>query len=397
MPSPKASRALERFTVLDLTQVRSGPTCVRQLADWGANVIKIEPPPSLTSGEAPGGPRDGPDFQNLHRNKRAITLNLKSPEGLAAFRRLVKKADVVVENFRPDVKKRLKIDYKDLRKINPRIVLGSISGFGQDGPYAERPGFDQIAQGMGGLMSVTGLPGQGPVRVGIPIADLCAGLFCALGIMVALLEREKSKQGQHISTSLLQAQIFMLDFQAARWLVKGEVAEQAGNNHPTSIPTGVFKTTDGHINIASTGQKIWERFCKALDAEDLLAKPDYANAASRSKNRDALNAEINSHTEKRTSADWIDRFNKAGVPSGPIYSIDQMFADPQVKHLGIAQGVKKKDKSLMKLVGQPMTLSRTPSRLVAHPPGIGEHTDTVLKEFGFKAKEIAALRKANAI
>jgi formyl-CoA transferase len=222
-------------------------------------------------------------------------------------------------------------------------------------------------------------------------------LFCALGIMVALLEREKSKQGQHISTSLLQAQIFMLDFQAARWLVKGEVAEQAGNNHPTSIPTGVFESADGHINIASTGQKIWERFCKALDAEDLLAKPDYATAASRSKNRDALNAEINSHTEKRTSADWIDRFNKAGVPSGPIYSIDQMFADPQVKHLGIAQGVKKKDKSLMKLVGQPMTLSRTPSRLVAHPPGISEHTDMVLKEFGFKAKEIAALRKANAI
>src|SRR5436305_477270 len=255
MPAPKASRALERFTVLDLTQVRSGPTCVRQLADWGANVIKIEPPPSLTSGEAPGGPREGPDFQNLHRNKRAITLNLKAPEGLAAFRRLVKKADVVVENFRPDVKKRLKIDYKDLRKINPRIVLGSISGFGQDGPYSERPGFDQIAQGMGGLMSVTGLPGQGPVRVGIPIADLCAGLFCALGIMVALLEREKSKQGQHVTTSLLQAQIFMLDFQASRWLVRGEVAPQAGNNHPTSMPTGVDNTIEGHRNIASSRQK----------------------------------------------------------------------------------------------------------------------------------------------
>jgi formyl-CoA transferase len=397
MPSPKASRALERFTVLDLSQVRSGPTCVRQLADWGANVIKIEPPPSLSTGEAPGGPREGPDFQNLHRNKRAITLNLKSPEGLAAFRRMVKKADVVVENFRPDVKRRLKIDYKDLRKINPRIILGSISGFGQDGPYAERPGFDQIAQGMGGLMSVTGLPGQGPVRVGIPIADLCAGLLCALGIMVALLEREKSKQGQHVSTSLLQAQIFMLDFQAARWLVKGEVAQQAGNNHPTSIPTGVFKTADGHINIASTGQKIWERFCKALDAKDMLANPAYANAASRSKNRDALNAEIDTHTVKRTSADWIDRLNQAGVPSGPIYSIDQVFADPQVQHLGIAQNVKKKDKSVMRLVGQGMTLSRTPSRLVAHPPAIGEHTEAVLKEFGFKPTDIAVLRKANAI
>ncbi|HZE45729.1 MAG TPA: CoA transferase, partial [Xanthobacteraceae bacterium] len=289
MPIPRASKALSRFTVLDLTRVRSGPTCVRQLADWGANVIKIESPPQLESGEPPGGPREGSDFQNLHRNKRSITLNLKAPEGLAVFRRLVKKADVVVENFRPDVKKRLGIDYKDLRKINPRIVYGSISGFGQSGPYATRPGFDQIAQGMGGLMSITGLPGQGPVRVGIPIADLTAGLFCATGILTALLEREKSGKGQHIETSLLQAQIFMLDFQAARYLVKGEVAKQAGNNHPTSIPTGVFKTADGHINIASTGQKIWERFCKAIEAPDMLANPDYANGASRSKNRDALN------------------------------------------------------------------------------------------------------------
>jgi formyl-CoA transferase len=398
MPIPRASRALERFTVLDLSRVRSGPTCVRQLADWGANVIKIETPPALEgAGEAPGGPREGPDFQNLHRNKRSITLNLKSPAGLAAFKRMVKKADVVVENFRPDVKKRLGIDYKALSRVNPKIILGSISGFGQDGPYAERPGFDQIAQGMGGLMSITGLPGQGPVRVGIPVADLCAGLFCALGILVALLEREKSKKGQHITTSLLQAQIFMLDFQAARWLVKGEVPQQAGNNHPTSIPTGVFKTADGHINIASTGQKIWERTCKALEAPQMLSNPDYATAALRSKNRDALNADIDGHTAKRSSADWVERLNAAGVPAGPIFSIDQVFADPQVEHLKIAQPVKKRGKSTIKLVGQPMALSRTPSRLVAYPPDIGEHTDAVLKEFGFKANEIAALRKADAI
>ncbi len=397
MPIPRASRALERFTVLDLSRVRSGPTCVRQLADWGANVIKIETPPGLETGEPPGGPREGPDFQNLHRNKRAITLNLKAPEGLAAFKRLVKKADVVVENFRPDVKARLGIDYKDLRKVNPGIVLGSISGFGQDGPYAERPGFDQIAQGMGGLMSVTGLPGQGPVRVGIPVADLCAGLFCAIGILVALLEREKSGKGQHVTTSLLQAQIFMLDFQAARWLMKGEVAKQAGNNHPTSIPTGVFKTKDGHINIASTGQKIWEQFCQAADAPALLTNPDYANGAARSKNRDALNAEIESYTARRTSADWIERLNKAGVPSGAIYAIDEMFADPQVKHLGIAQSVTRKDKKRLTMVGQPVALSRTPSKLRVAPPELGEHTASVLKEFGFSAKQIAALRKANAI
>jgi crotonobetainyl-CoA:carnitine CoA-transferase CaiB-like acyl-CoA transferase len=395
MPFPRASKALARFTVLDLTRVRSGPTCVRELADWGANVIKIETPPGLE--EPMGGPREGPDFQNLHRNKRSMTLNLKAPEGLAAFKRMVKKADVVVENFRPDVKKRLGIDYKSLAKINPRLIYASISGFGQDGPYASRPGFDQIAQGMGGLMSITGLPGQGPVRVGIPIADLCAGLFASIGILVALLEREKSRKGQAIETSLLQAQIFMLDFQAARYLVDGEVAKQAGNNHPTSIPTGVFKTKDGYINIATTGQKIWQRFCEAADATSLLEKPEYQTAASRSKNRDALNAEIDELLVGRTSNDWVERLNKAGVPCGPIYAIDEMFADPQVQHLGIAQSVTKKDKSKMRLVAQPVSLSRTPSRFAARPPALGEHTNAVLKEFGFSARDIAALHKAKAV
>jgi crotonobetainyl-CoA:carnitine CoA-transferase CaiB-like acyl-CoA transferase len=365
------------------------------LADWGANVIKIETPPGVE--EPMGGPREGGDFQNLHRNKRSMTLNLKVPEGLAAFKRMVKKADVVVENFRPDVKKRLGIDYKALAKINPRIVYASISGFGQDGPYASRPGFDQIAQGMGGLMSVTGLPGQGPVRVGIPIADLSAGLLASLGILVALLEREKSHKGQQVSTSLLQAQIFMLDFQAARYLVQGEVAKQAGNNHPTSAPTGVYKTADGYINIATAGQTIWKRFCQAIDAPELIERPEYANGAARSKNRDVLDDDINRLLAGRTSAEWIERLNEAGVPSGPIYSIDKMFADPQVKHLGIAQSVTKKDKSKMSLVGQGVTLSRTPSRLAARPPELGEHTDAVLKEFGFSKRAITALHKAHAV
>jgi crotonobetainyl-CoA:carnitine CoA-transferase CaiB-like acyl-CoA transferase len=397
MAIPKASQALARFTVLDLTRVRSGPTCVRQLADWGANVIKIEMPPDEKGGDAPGGPREGFDFQNLHRNKRSMTLNLKSKEGRAAFLKMVKKADVVVENFRPDVKRRLKIDYKDVKKVNPRIVYGSISGFGQDGPYENRPGFDQIAQGMGGLMSITGLPGQGPVRVGIPVADLTAGLFCALGILTALLERETSKKGQHVSTSLLQAQIFMLDFQAARWLIAKEVPKQAGNDHPTSIPTGVFKTTDGHINIATTGGAIWERFCRALGAEAMMKKPEYASSKARSDNRKALNAEIDTYTQHKSSAEWIDIFNKAGVPAGPIYNIDQVFADPQVKHLGIAQGVKKRDKSTMNVVGQPFNMSRTRSKIAAPPPELGQHTNEVLKEFGFRPKEMAALRKANAL
>src|SRR5499433_130816 len=397
MPFPRASKALSRFTVLDLTRVRAGPTCVRQLADWGANVIKIETPAHLESGEPLGGPREGPDFMNLHRNKRSMTLNLKSAEGVAAFKKMVKKADVVVENFRPDVKARLGIDYKALRKINPRLVYASISGFGQDGPYAERPGFDQIAQGMGGLMSITGEPGQGPVRAGIPIADLSAGLFCAMGILVALLEREKSKKGQYVATSLLQAQIFMLDFQGARWLIGGEVPKQAGNNHPTSIPTGVFKTADGHINIASTGSKIWARFCNAAQASDLMQRPEYQTAAERSKHRDALNADMEKYTVKRTSVEWIELLNKAGVPCGPIYTIDEVYADPQVVHLGIAQPVKTKNKSTLRMARQPVSLSRTPSRFAAAPPELGEHTDAILKEFGFSAKEIAALRKANAV
>ena len=397
MPFPRASRALERFTVLDLTRVRAGPTCVRQLADWGANVIKIELPPDPGGGDTLGGPREGPDFQNLHRNKRSMTLNLKVPAAVAAFKRMVKKADVVVENFRPGVKKRLGIDYPQLRKITPKLIYASISGFGQSGPYADRPGFDQIAQGMGGLMSITGLLGQGPVRVGIPVADLSAGLFCALGILVALLDREKSKQGQHIATSLLEAQIFMLDFQGARWLIGGEVPKQAGNNHPTSIPTGVFKTTDGYINIASTGSRIWARFCEAAGAEELAQRPEYQTAAERSKHRDALNADMERYTVKRSSAEWIELLNKAGVPCGPIYTIDQVYSDPQVVHLGIAQPVKTRDKKTLRMARQPVSLSRTPSRLVAPPPGLGEHTDGILKEFGFSAKEIAALRKANAL
>src|SRR5215218_5845140 len=387
MTFPRASTALSRFTVLDLTRVRAGPTCVRQLADWGANCIKIEMPDHMADGEGLGGPREGSDFQNLHRNKRSITLNLKSPEGVAVLKKMAAKADVVVENYRPDVKKRLGIDYAALSAVNPRLIYASISGFGQDGPYANRPGFDQIAQGMGGLMSITGLPGQGPVRVGIPVADLTAGLFAAMGIMVALLERETSKKGQHISTSLLQAQIFMLDFQAARWLIAKEVPKQAGNDHPTSIPTGVFKTTDGHINIATTGQHMWVRTCRAMGAEAMMKKPEYASSKARSDNRKALNAEIDTYTQHKSSAEWIDIFNKAGVPAGPIYNIDQVFADPQVKHLGIAQGVKKRDKSTMNVVGQPFNMSRTRSKIAAPPPELGQHTNEVLKEFGFKPKE----------
>lgn len=397
MTRTPASTALTRFRVLDLTRVRAGPTCVRQLADWGADVIKIELPEALEVGEGMGGPRHGPDFQNLHRNKRAMSLNLKDPEGIAILHKLVEGADVIVENYRPDVKHRLGIDYESLKKINPRLVYGSISGFGQDGPYATRPGFDQIAQGMGGLMSITGLPGQGPVRAGIPIADLTGGLFCALGILVALLEREQSGEGQWVQSSLLQAQIMMLDFQAARWLVDQHVPQQAGNDHPTSIPTGVFPTSDGHINIAAAGDAIWRRFCTAMNHEEWLQNPDYETGAARSKNRAALNAEIAAVTETKTSAEWIDIMNEAGVPTGPIYSIDQVFADPQVKHLEAALPVQHPARGEIELVAQPVKLSRTPSTLVTAGPDRGEQTDEILGELGFDGDAIADLRNRNII
>jgi len=388
---------LSRFTVLDLTRVRSGPTCVRQLADWGANVIKVEAPDKVDTGKGMGGARHGPDFQNLHRNKRAMTLNLKDPDGRDAFLRLARSVDVIVENYRPDVKRRLGIDYEAVKAVNPRIVYASISGFGQDGPYSQRPGFDQIAQGMGGLMSITGLPGQGPVRVGIPVADLTAGLFAALGIMVSLLGREESGEGQWVQTSLLQAQIAMLDFQAARWLMNNDVAQQAGNNHPTSIPTGVFQTTDGHINLATTGGRIWERCCEVLGVPELATIPDYADGPSRLKNRDALNELLQNHFAKESTAHWVKALNAAGVPCGPIYAIDEVFGDEQVRHLGMAKMVAHPSLGDIEIVNQPIKLSGVGERAFAATPERGEHTDEILREFGFSTEEIRDLRQREVL
>ncbi len=385
--------ALSGLRVLDLTRVRSGPTCVRQLADWGADVIKIEAPVDAAQF---GGPRSGPDFQNLHRNKRSLTLDLKTDAGLAAFLKLAETADVIVENFRPGVKKRLGIDYDTLAVTNPGLVYASISGFGQDGPMADRPGFDQIAQGMGGLMSVTGEPGAGPMRVGIPIADLCAGLFAAQGILIALFERAASRKGQWVQTSLLQAQVFMLDFQAARFLMDGDVPKQAGNNHPTSIPTGVFKTSDGHMNIAVTGNTIWTKFCEVMDRADWLTDDRFATAPARSDHRDALGQEIEAITLTRTTDDWIAKFTKAGVPAGEINNIGQVFANEQVRHLGLAQPVVSQERGPTELVGQPILMSRTPSRIASPPPLAGQHSTEILTEIGLSPDQIAEMKASGA-
>jgi formyl-CoA transferase len=391
------SLPLSRFTVLDLTHARAGPTAVRQLADWGAKVIKIEPP-GAPANDITGSRREGFDFQNLHRNKRSLSLNLKSPDGKAIFMKLAEKADVIVENFRSEVKFRLGVDYESVKKVNKRIVYGSISGFGQTGPYAKRPGVDQIAQGMGGLMSITGLPGQGPVRVGIPIDDLCAGLLLAQAILMALIEREQSGEGQWVHTSLLEAQIFMLDFQASRWLIAGEVAKQAGNDHPTGIPTGLFPTADGQINIAASGDNLWRRFCEAADAQFLLNDPDYRTGPLRSKNRKALNEKIAEITKKRPSAYWIELLNEVGVPCGPLYTIDQVFADPQVQHLEMARPVHHPKLGDIKVVGQAINMTRTPEPAELRPtPDLGQHTDDVLRELGYNDAAIADLRARDVV
>jgi len=387
---------LSRYKILDLTRARAGPTCVRQLVDWGAQAIKIEMPGGRT-GDGMGGNRHGFDFQNLHRNKRSMTLNFKRPKAIEIFKTLVQDADVVVENYRPDVKFRLGIDYDTLRQINPRLVYGSISGFGQEGPYRNRPGVDQIAQGMGGLMSITGLPGQGPVRVGVPISDLCSGIFLAQGILVALLEREWTGEGKWVSTSLLEAMISMLDFQGARWTMSGEVPPQAGNNHPTGIPTGVFETKNGHINIAASGDDLYQRFCRAIERDDLITDARFATSRARSTNRDEMMDVLMPVTRQKTSEEWVKLLNEAGVPCGPIHTIDKTFADEQVQFLEMAQTVHSPALGDLTILGHPVSFNgkRNPLRNAA--PELGQDNEAILTELGFSKEEIVELENDGVI
>ena len=385
---------LSRITVLDLTIARAGPTCVRHLADWGANIIRIEPPEA--GGEDVAGKRDGFDFQNLHRNKRMMRLNLKSPEGRAAFMRLVERADVIIENMRAAVKHRLGVSYEDVRKVNPRIVYGSISGFGQTGPYGKRAGVDQIVQGMGGLMSVTGLPGQGPVRVGLPIADLTAGNLLALGVTMALFDRTRTGVGRWVHTSLLEAQVFMMDFQAARWLIDKEVAKQAGNDHPTGIPTGVFPSSDGHFNIAASSSRVFGRFCDAIGKPEWKDKQEWNTSAKRSTDRKAINAAISEITRTRPAAHWVELFEEAGVPCGPINTMDQVFADPQVQHLGIASPVSSERKGKLSLVGSAINLEGVSKKIRSATPEAGQHTEEILRSVGYSDAEMNTMR-ANGV
>ena len=384
---------LARFTVLDLSRVRAGPTCVKQLSDWGASVIKVEGP----ADDDMTGERDGSDFQNLQRNKRSIVLDLKHEDGIAVLKRLAARADVLVENFRPDVKHRLGIAYEDLRPVNPRLVYASISGFGQDGPYAKRPGFDLIAQAMGGMMSITGLPGHGPLRAGIPLADLASGMFAAIGILIALLDRETTGRGQWVQASLLASQVALLDFQAAAWLMEGRVYRQSGNDHPYTTPMGVYPAADGEILIGASGQSQYRKLCEAIGAPHLRDDPAYATADARLANRPAFNAALSAVTRTRRSAEWVELLNAAGVACGPINSIDQVFADPQVRALDIVQHLHHARLGNIGLLGSPFVLSESETRIETAAPDKGEHTDALLREAGYAEAEIQQMRAEGAV
>jgi crotonobetainyl-CoA:carnitine CoA-transferase CaiB-like acyl-CoA transferase len=386
------SMPLDDLRVLDLTVARAGPTCVRHLADWGADVVRIEAPP-----ERPPRARRDADLQNLHRNKRSLTLDLKTDDGRAVLHRLVDRSDVLVENMRPGVKERLGFDWETVHARNPRLVLGSISGFGQDGPYAERGGVDQIAQGMGGLMSVTGLPGTEPTRVGIPVSDLAAGLHLAIGILVALHDRARSGEGRWVRTSLLESMIAMMDFQATRWTVEGVVPPQAGNHHPTNLPMGCFRAADGYLNVAGPWGRLLHRFCEVIGRPDLPADPRFDTPAKRSANRDELNAIVAGRLATRTTAEWVEDLVAAGVPCGPVYGVDEVFADPQVTHLGMAATVEHPDLGPLDILRNAVTMTGGPPTVRTATPQPGDHNDEVLAEAGLSPAEIDDLRQRRII
>jgi crotonobetainyl-CoA:carnitine CoA-transferase CaiB-like acyl-CoA transferase len=383
--------------VIDLTIARAGPTCVRQLADWGADVIRVEPPPGRASPAPVDDTRHGCDFQNLHRNKRSLALDLKTPDGQDVLMRLVDTADVLIENMRPPVKDRLGFGFDAVHARNPRLVYGSISGFGQDGPYAARGGVDQIAQGMGGLMSVTGLPGTGPTRAGIPVSDLAAGLYLAIGVLVALHDRERTGTGRWVQTSLLESMIAMMDFQAARWTIDQEVPPQAGNHHPMSVPMGCFQSADGYLNIGAASGRLLDNLCQVIGLPGLPGDPRFDTPAKRSANRGELNALVADRLRTRTTAEWVEALNRAGVPCGPVYRMDEVFADPQVGHLGMTAPVEHPALGRLDIVRNAVRMSGGPPTVRAPSPERGGHSAEVLAELGYPAEEIGRLREQGVI
>lgn len=386
--------------VLDLGRHLAGPTCAMLLGDLGADVIKIEKPGVGEDGRAAGPPFfDGVSafFLSANRNKRSLTLDIKRPDGQELFRRLAETADVVVENFRPGVMEALGIGYATVAERNPRIIYCSISGFGADGPFADRPGLDQIVQGVSGLMSVTGFEGGEPVRVGIPIADLLTGLYGAYGVLAALQARERTGRGQVVTTSLLEAMVGTMGFQAVRYLNGGGVPPPAGNHHPINAPYGVFRAKDGYLTLGATGEKRWRQFCQLLDAEEWLDDPRFQTNGARHQNRLALAELINEKLQARTIDEWERFFNEAGIPAGPVYAMDGALDHPQVRHREMVVECAHPVLGTVSLLGLPVKLGETPGAVHRIPPGLGEHTDEILREIDLGDDDLCRLREERIV
>ena len=389
---------LAHIKILDLTRFVAGPFCTQLLGDMGAEVIKIESPDRGDETRYQAAVVNGESwyFAGLNRNKKSLTLDLKSKEGKEIFRRLAREVDVVVENFRPGVMRNFGFDYENLSKINPRLIYCGISGFGKDGPYALRPAFDFIAQGLSGFMSITGFPDREPVRTGIPISDSVAGIYAAFGILAAVVAREKTGRGQEVQTSLVDAMVSIMSYLSAEYFSSGKIPQRFGNDHPVLCPYGTFPAADGYINVAPSGEHMWERLAQALGLTDLARDPRFQSNALRRQNREELNRRVSEVTSRKPMAEWIEFLNKEGVPCGPIHNLGQALEDPQIQHQKMVLTVEQPT-GKMRILGFPVKLSETPAELRRPAPKFGEHTGEILAGIGFSENQVQEFKRKGAI
>ncbi|MDQ7840318.1 MAG: CoA transferase [bacterium] len=391
---------LEGLLVVDLTRALAGPYCTLMLGDFGARVIKIEVPTGGDDTRGWGPPfiaGESAYFLGINRNKESLTLDLKTPEGQQVLGRLIARADVLVENFRPGIMERLGFAYPAVRTLNPGLVYCSISGFGQDGPYRERTAYDLILQGMGGLMGITGEEGGPPVKVGVAVTDIAAGMFAAYGILAALRVRDRTGRGQLVDVSMLDGQVAWMTYQAGHYFATGENPKRLGSAHPSIVPYQAFRTRDGYVNVAVGSEAIWGRFVVAVGAPEMADDPRFRANPDRVAHRDVLIARLEELFAARATADWVAMLEEAGVPCGPIYLLSDLFSDPQVQHRAMVVEMDHPRAGRIRQTGVPVKLSATPGRIVSPPPVLGEHTAAILAELGYDAEAVEGMRRAGAI
>jgi crotonobetainyl-CoA:carnitine CoA-transferase CaiB-like acyl-CoA transferase len=393
-------KALEGIKVLDLSRALAGPYCTMMLADMGADVIKVEMPGRGDDSRSWGPPfveGESAYFMSINRNKKSITLNMKSENSTEIIYKLIKQSDVLVENFRPGAMERLGLEYEQVKEMNPKIIYCSISGFGQNGPYRMLPGFDQVLQGMGGLMSITGDPGGSPIKVGVAIADISGGMFAAYGIVVALYNREKTCKGQMIDVSLLDSQVAWLTYRSGAYFASGEIPQPVGSGHPVIVPYQAFKAKDVYINIAVGNDQLWQKFCKTVGLEKVMDDPRFATNAKRVENREEIVKIVGDLVATKNGEEWLKILTDAGIPCGPIYTVDKIFADPQILHRQMLKELDHPKAGRIKVTGIPVKLSDTPGEVKTAPPVLGQHTQEILTELGYSGQDIKKLRQEKVV